>query len=91
MPTAIYQPVAGYTPEARRDRIEGIVKLWIVVDTEGNVSDVQESSAPLGDGLDKSAIDTVKKWKFVPAKRHGVPVAVRVGAEVTFRLSANTR
>jgi TonB family protein len=91
MPTAIYQPVAEYTPEARRDRIEGIVKLWIVVDADGNVTDVQESSAPLGDGLDQRAMDTVKKWKFTPAKRHGVPVTVRVATEVTFRLSVKNR
>jgi protein TonB len=64
-----------------------MVKLSIVIDTEGNVSDVQESSAPLGDGLDQSAIDTVKKWRFNPATRDGVPVAVRVAVEVGFRLN----
>jgi len=87
MPTAIYKPDAGYTLEARHARIEGTVKLLIAVDAAGNVSDVQESSELLGGGLDKSAMDTVRKWKFIPAKRNGVPVAVRVGVEVTFRLS----
>ncbi len=88
-PTAIYKPGAVYTPEARRDRIEGTVKLWIVIDTLGNVSDVHESSEPLGGGLDKSAIDTVKTWRFTPATRAGVPVPVRVGVEVSFRLGFN--
>jgi protein TonB len=87
MPSPIYQPAAGYTPEARHAGIEGVVKLLIVIDATGNVSDVQESSELLGGGLDKSAMDTVRKWKFVPAKRKGIPVAVRVGVEVTFRLS----
>ena len=84
-PIAIYKPDPQYTPEARHDRIEGVVKLWIVVDAQGNVSDVLERSAPLGDGLDKSAIDTVKRWKFNPSTRNGVPVPVRVQVEITFR------
>jgi len=89
-PSAIYKPDPRYTPEARHDRIEGAVKLWIVVDTQGNVSDIQEISKPLGEGLDKSAIDTVKTWRFNPATRDGVPVAVRVMVEVSFHLYHNT-
>lgn len=85
-PKPLYKPDPGYTPEARRDKIEGTVTLSIVVDTLGNVSDVQESSGPLGGGLDKSAIDTVRKWKFKPATRNGVPVAVRVNVEMSFHL-----
>ncbi len=89
-PSAIYKPDPRYTPEARHNRIEGAVKLWIVVDTQGNVSDIQEISEPLGEGLDKSAIDTVKTWRFNPATRDGVPVAVRVMVEVSFHLYHNT-
>lgn len=89
-PVATYRPGAGYTPEARREKIEGTVKLSIVVDTLGNVADVQETSAPLGFGLDKNAIDAVKKWKFNPATRAGDPVSVRVMVEVSFRLQFKT-
>jgi TonB family protein len=85
-PTLITKTEAPYTPEGRRDRIEGIVKLIIVVDVQGNVSDVQETSKPLGDGLDQSAIDTVKTWKFKPATRDGTPVAVRTFIDIHFRL-----
>jgi len=86
-PSAIYQPDAKYTPEARRDRLEGVVNLKIVIDTQGNISDVQEISKPLGDGLDQSAIDTVKTWRFTPATHGGVPVPVGVMVEVSFRLN----
>jgi TonB family protein len=88
-PSPIYKPDPAYTPEARRDKLEGMVKLWIVIDTLGNVSDVQENSEPLGDGLDKSAIDTVKKWRFNPSTRNGVPVPVRVALDISFRLGFN--
>ncbi len=85
-PSIIYKLDPPYTPEAARDKIEGTIKLWIVVDTQGNVTDVQEGSAPLGDGLDQSAMDTVKKWRFIPATRSGAAVPVRVTVEVSFRL-----
>ncbi len=85
-PAVIYKPDPPYTHEALRDKIEGSVKLWIVVDTQGNVTDVQETSEPLGYGLDKSAMDTVKTWRLVPATRGGAAVPVRVMVEVSFRL-----
>jgi TonB family protein len=85
-PVPIYKPDPPYTPQARHDRIEGTVSLYIVIDAQGNVSDIREVSDPLGDGLDKTAMDTVKTWRFNPATRDGVPVAVRVRVEVSFRL-----
>jgi TonB family protein len=88
-PVPIFKPEPGYTPEARRDRIEGTLTLSIVVDTQGNVSAVQEISAPLGEGLDQSAMDTVKKWRFNPATRDGTPVPVRVNVQISFRLYRN--
>ena len=50
------------------------------------VIEVKEISPRLGHGLDENAIKTVKKWKFEPARREGVPVTVRVMVEVSFRL-----
>jgi len=85
-PSKIDCPDPPYTPEARRERIAGVVELFIVIDTQGNVSDIREVSEPLGGGLDKSAMDTVKKWRFAPSTRDGVPVPVRVRVEVNFRL-----
>ena len=66
--------------------VEGVVKIWVVIDTHGNVTNAQESSTPLGDGLDENAIAAVKKWRFNPATRNGVPVAVRVEVEINFRI-----
>jgi TonB family protein len=49
-----------YTAEALHDRSKGTLVLAIVIDTQGNVTDVQETSESLGKGLNKSAMDTVK-------------------------------
>jgi protein TonB len=90
-PSLVYRPDARYTPEARRAGIEGTVKFWIVIDARGKVSDIQQVSPPLGYGLDNSAMEAVKTWRFNPATHDGAPVPVRVGAEVTFRRSAHAQ
>jgi TonB family protein len=40
----------------------------------------------VGEGLDESALKTLRKWKFKPAMKKGKPVPVTVMVEVTFRL-----
>jgi protein TonB len=40
----------------------------------------------LGMGLDQKAVEAVEKWKFMPGVKDGVPVAVQVNVEVSFRL-----
>lgn len=86
-PTSISRPEPPYTLEAQRDGLQGSVNLWIVIDENDDGTDVREVSRQLGDGLDKSAMDTVKTWKFNPATRNGVPIAVRVAVDIDFRLA----
>lgn len=63
----------------------GSAMLRIVVGEDGTVR-----SAKVLEGfnreLDAKAIDAVKRWKFEPATRKGVPVAVELGVEVDFHL-----
>jgi TonB family protein len=84
-PILIYNPLPAYSEEARKAKFQGTVVLWIVVDTQGNVTD-SRVVRPLGLGLDEKATEAVRTWRFKPAMRNGVPVAVRVGVEVSFRL-----
>jgi periplasmic protein TonB len=84
-PVAIYQPEPSYSEEARKAKYQGTVVLWIVVDTQGNVTD-ERVVKPLGMGLDEKALEAVKTWKFKPGERNGTPVPVRVAVEVSFRL-----
>jgi TonB family protein len=85
-PRATYKPKPAYTPAARKARIEGEVALAVVIDTRGNVTQVKETSGPLGGGLDENAVATVRTWKFEPARRAGVPVTAKSVVKVTFRL-----
>lgn len=84
-PIPIYKPEPPYSEQARKAKYQGTVVLWIVVDSQGNVTDTQVVK-PLGMGLDQNAMTTVKTWKFKPAMRNGAPVPVKVMVEVSFRL-----
>jgi TonB family protein len=85
-PTPIYKPEPPYPEIARRDKVLGIVVLWVAIDAQGRVSDVRLLSDPLGHGLEESAVNTVRTWKFKPATRKGVPVSSRLMVETSFRL-----
>lgn len=84
-PVPIYKPEPPYTPEAKKAHLNGPVILWAIIDANGKVTEAKEQSKPLGQGLDKSALDTVRTWKFKPAMREGVAVPVKVMVEVYFR------
>lgn len=84
-PVPTYQPEPHYTPEALHRKVEGVVGLRFVVDTNGNVGDVMVIKS-LEPGLDDSAVRTVRMRKFQPATRNGVPVAFQVVIETRFKL-----
>lgn len=84
-PVPTFKPEPPYSEEARRAKHEGTVTLMIVVGPHGNVIDAHVVR-PLGMGLDEKALETVRTWEFRPGTRSGVPVAVRVLVEVSFRL-----
>lgn len=74
-----------YTDEARKKKIEGTVTVSIVVDKDGDVVDAKIVKG-LGYGLDENAIAAVKEWKYKPAEKDGIPVAVRMNVDVDFYL-----
>ena len=71
--------------EARKAGVEGMVIIGLVVDKVGEPTDVKIIS-PVGYGLDEKAIESVKTWKFEPARRGAEPVAVYATVEVAFHL-----
>ena len=85
-PVAQENPEPPYTPEARRERISGELTLQVVVSPQGTVVDVLEKGPGLGDGLDQSAIRTVRNWTFKPATRNGAPIQISAIVYITFRL-----
>ena len=84
-PTLVREIRPGYTDAARRQAIEGDVVLEIVVRQDGSVGNVRVRRT-LGAGLEAKAIEAVRQWRFIPAKRRGTPVDVVVDVSVEFKL-----
>lgn len=84
-PRPVYDPEPEYSEEARKIKQQGIVVLSVIVDEQGRPANIRVARS-LGMGLDEKAIEAVKKWKFTPGRKDGIPVAVQVNVEVNFRL-----
>jgi len=59
---------------AKRYGLEGKVTVGINIDKTGSVSKVSIIKSSNYELLDQAAINTVKKWKFYPAKLNNIPV-----------------
>jgi TonB family protein len=88
-PQVIESAAPSYTNDALVARIEGTVTLEASVDAQGNAS-VLRVVKGLGFGLDETATDAVKGWKFAPALRNGLPVQAITQIDVDFKLPAVT-
>ena len=85
-PRCTYCPNPSYSEEARVARVQGAVRLSIVVSAAGQVEKVVALRGP-GHGLEQQAAETIHSWRFLPALgTDGKPVACVVTIEVTFRL-----
>ncbi|MBC7798200.1 MAG: energy transducer TonB [Pyrinomonadaceae bacterium] len=74
----------NYPPVAKAARIGGIVKVEIVVDEVGKVTDVKTTNGP--EMLKRAAVDAVKRWQFRPTLRDGQPVRVTGFVNFNFAL-----
>ena len=84
-PRLIYGPEPEFSEEARKAKYQGTVVLQVVVGPDGRTHDVRVAQS-LGMGLDEKAIEAIRRWKFEPSRKDGVPVAVLVDIEVNFHL-----
>jgi TonB family protein len=84
-PVPIYQPEPTFSAEAKKAKFEGIVTVSIIVDQRGIPQNVHVTKG-VGHGLDEKAVEAVKKYRFIPAKENGKPVAVYLNVEVNFEI-----
>jgi protein TonB len=87
MPQVLREVKPDYTPEAKEQRIQGLVEMSVVVKDDGSVGEVTVTkSLDQKYGLDDQAVIAMKKWQFRPGTKDGKPVAVLVTVEMTFTL-----
>ena len=88
-PLLVREVKPNYTADALRAKIQGTVEMQAVVRADGTIDPrsirIVRSLDPTF-GLDREAVEAVKKWRFSPAMRKGQPVAVLVTLELAFTL-----
>jgi protein TonB len=79
------KPEPGYTEEARKNQITGVVILKAVFSSSGQVTNITAVSR-LPDGLTEKAIAAARQIKFVPASKDGHAVSTYVQLEYNFNI-----
>lgn len=87
-PVVVTKVEPTYTEALRKDRVEGEVTLRAVICTDG-VPRRFEVESEKGKGLRESALQAVRQWRYRPAQRDGMPVAMKYAITVAFRLSGS--
>ena len=96
---ALHAPVGGMVQQARliqstppvypalakSNRVSGDVVLDALIDAAGNVTKVKVISGQVL--LQQAAVDTVRHWKYEPARLDGQAVAMHLTVTVRFRLN----
>ncbi len=84
-PVALNEVDPAYTPDAMRDRVEGTVTLYAVIQADGSVTNVKVLNS-LDDRLDYSAIRALSRWHFRPGTKNGEAIALEAVVQIPFRL-----
>jgi TonB family protein len=80
-----YRMEPEYPDEAKRQHLEGVVKLHQTIGPDGSVLSVKAISGP--PLLIKPASDAARYWRYFPALLNGEPVETEKDIEIEFRLS----
>jgi TonB family protein len=79
-------PKPVYPQEAREKGYKGEVLLRVEVLPHGHVGQIEVKRSSGHEILDQSALSTVKKWKFIPARKEGVAITAWVNIPIKFEL-----
>lgn len=79
------RPEPTYTEEARKNQVTGTVRVRMVFNANGSVTNVSAVSR-LPDGLTEKAIEAAHKIKFVPAEKDGRKVSQWVTIDYNFNI-----
>jgi TonB family protein len=85
-PVLVYKVAPQYPEEAKKEKVQGIVVLDVVIDADGGILEVTALEDP-DSRLTQAAISAVKQWKFRPALDiKGKPVRVHSAISLRFQL-----
>ena len=84
--TALSRTPPVYPPAAKRQNIEGWIKVKFVVDQHGQVEQISVLAAEPKGIFEQSVLRCISHWRFKPAMVNGMVVKVLVEQTVTFKL-----
>ena len=85
-PVPVQKVPPSYPEEAKKEKVQGVVVLELLISETGAVTDVRVLQDP-DRRLSAAAIDAVRQWQFKPAKDPaGKPVSVRSAVTINFAL-----
>ncbi len=82
----LHNPAPQYPPVSQRRGEEGKVILRVSVTPQGIVESIEIKTSSGSSRLDEAAANTVKHWKFIPAKRGEMSVQSWVLVPIIFKL-----
>lgn len=82
----LQNPAPNYPSLSRRLGEQGKVLLNVQVTADGLAGSVELRTSSGSARLDQAALEAVKKWRFVPAKRGGQSVSASVIVPVRFSI-----
>ena len=81
-PKLVSSPPISASALARTGRMEGVAIVDALVDSTGKVTDMRVISG--FPRLTQAAMDTLRTWKYEPARLNGEPIAMRVKVSINF-------
>jgi protein TonB len=85
-PLKVFSPQPDYPPDLLAARITGSVKLLVHVQSDGRVARASIHRTSGHPALDRAALEAVRRWRFEPARRAGVPIALDILVPVRFTI-----
>ena len=82
----ITNPTPQYPPSALAQGAQGVVMLRVTISAAGTVADLAIDQTSGYSTLDDSALATVRRWRFQPARRAGFAVETTVLVPVRFTI-----
>lgn len=83
---AAFTPAPPYPPEARARGQQGIVLVRVDIGADGRVIDVTLARSSGWPALDRAVLETLRTWRFDPARKAGRPMADAILQSVRFSL-----
>ena len=82
----LQNPKPVYPPASKRLGEQGKVIVRVLIGVDGNAQDAEVKTSSGYERLDRAALETVRKWRYVPGKRAGVPEAMWFDVPIHFVL-----